>query len=167
MLSLSTSFQFMRTSLHGPRVFPNSRHHGRVVHPLGFFLCLFSSFPHPENGVAATGESGGCSQHPRAGRGARRGPVPGKQGKGIRAQDPGVRPPLLPSPWAGPRAVLWVWGLGLGFMALASSVGRIPRAAERRRDNQPPRPAPAKPRGSSCALRQGKRPPRTLSLPRG
>lgn len=127
----------------------------------------FYSFPHPENGVAATWERGGRWQHPRAGRGARRGPAPGAQGEGIRGAGP-RRAPAPPALAMGPapRPAL-VWGLGLFFDALASSAGRIPRADGRRRDNQPPRREPAKPRGFSCALRQGKWPLGTPDLPPG
>lgn len=145
-----------------------THNHGKVIiYPLGFFLHLFCSFPHPENLLAAVGGGGGCSGSPGQGGGHSLAPCPANRVRESGTQDPAVptRPSCLPLRsgsslcfvfclfWGGDCG-FWVW-----FFCFSSSAGQIPSAAKRRRDNQPlPRPELAKPWGSWCPLRQGKQP---------
>lgn len=155
-----------------------THNHGKVIiYPFSFFLHLFCSLPHPENHLAATGGGRGCSGDPQAGWGAQPGPMPSKQGKGIWDMGPCRAHPSCLLLRSG-SSLCFVFSVCLGqgccgfwvcfFFALSSSVGQIPSAAKRRRDNQPPpRPEQAKPQGSLCALRQGKQPWAPQNPPQG
>lgn len=170
MLFLSTSFQLMRTSLHGSRFFPTHATTGELLFiPSVSSFASFLPFLTPKIASQRRREAGGCSEDPQGGQGAQCGPVPSKQGKGYLGHGTPVCRPTCPTRYHGVwlLAVLWVSFFGIFFVfSLSSSVGQIPSADERR-DNQLPQPEPAKPRGSSCALRQGKRPPGTPNLPPG
>lgn len=118
MLFLSTSFQLMRTSLHGSRFFPTHATTGELL-----FIPSVSSFasflPFLTLKIASQRcrEAGGCSEDPQGGQGAQCGPVPSKQGKGYLGHGTPVCTPTCPTRHHGVwlLAVLWVSFFGFLF----------------------------------------------------
>lgn len=123
--------------------------------PSVYSFASFLPFLTLKIGWQRRGEAGGCSEDPRGGQGARCGPMPRKQGKGIWGTGPWrAHPPVPPAAMGSSSSPCFGFVfLGFGgffvgfFFALSSSVGQIPSAEERRRDNQLPRPKLAKTAG--------------------